>query len=69
VPLLQLTKLKGKLGHTPVSAGPKLLVESEAGTSDDVALLRQRVAELELMLHQSKTDASLAANGDETGLF
>jgi len=59
--LLQLTKLRGK----SVSAGAKLSVEPEAGTNDDVASLRQQVAELE----QSKPDVNAAVNGEATGSF
>ena len=66
--LLQLTKLRSKSAHTPVSAGSKLPAEQEVG-SDDVALLRQRVAELEHLLLESKTHVNAAVNGEETGWF
>jgi len=45
-----------------VTAGTKL-------PDDDIALLRQRVAELEQVVQESKTGAITAVNGEETGQF
>lgn len=59
--LLQLSKLKSESAQkSPSSAGATL-----PPSVDDVALLRQRVAELERLL----SDANAVANGEQSGLF
>ena len=59
---LQLAKLRSNPSQAPVTAGTKL-------PDDDIALLRQRVAELEQVVQESKTGAITAVNGEETGQF
>lgn len=66
--LLQLTKIRSKSADMPVSVGSQLSAEQQA-SSDDVVSLRQRVAELEQILRESKTGTNAAVNGEETGLF
>ena len=50
---------------SPVTPSP---AEQDA-TGDDAVLLRQRVAELEQMLRESKTNVNVAVNDNETGWF
>ena len=66
--VLQLAKLKGNSRQAPVSAGPLPPAQQEAA-GDDVVSLRQRVAELEQIVCESKTDVNAAVNGQDTGLF
>ena len=51
-----------------MSAGSLSPAEQKA-SSDDIVLLRQRVAELEQILRESKNDVNAPVNGEETGLF
>jgi len=59
---LQLGKLRNTSKPAPASA------EKEP-SNEDVALLQQRVSELEQILSESKTNRNIAASGEETGVF
>jgi len=66
--LLQLAELKANSRQAPVSAGTMPPSRQDAN-GDDVVSLRQRVAELEQSIQESKTAVNAAANSTETGLF
>ena len=60
--------MKGNPRQPAVSAGALSPAEQDA-VGDDVVSLRQRVAELEQTVRESKTDVNAAVGDKETGWF
>ena len=58
----QLAKVRSSSTQTPASS-------QKEPSNEDVTLLRQRVAELEQILRESKSDRNPASSSEEIGLF